>query len=99
MKLSGFIAEVGPAKTGVARATGKDWICRSLSLLIPFYTERGEERYDNIVADFFGDTPDAELRAMVDNKTPLTFNVAFSTHSYNGRRYQQANVFNLAVKM
>lgn len=99
MKLSGLIAEVGTARTGMSQQTGKAWTCRALSLLVPYYTERGEAKYDNIVADYFGDTPDTELMAAVESRQPMNFTLAFTTRTYNGRRYQEVRVFNLSAKM
>ena len=96
MKLKGTIAEVGRTTEGVAQATGKAWVCRDLSLLIPYVKENGEKGNDNIVAGYFGDATDAELREMVDNKTMLSFTVQFETTTYNGRRYQRATVWGLA---
>ena len=64
---------------------------------MPFYTDRGEEKYDNIVADYFGEATDDELLYMVNNRTKLNYTVAFSTHTHNGRRYQSARVWNLSA--
>lgn len=97
MKLKGIIAEVGTPITGIGKESGKEWKRRTLSLLIPYYTERGEEKYDNIVADFFGDAENVDLTTCQDNKTLLQFTVSFTTYTYNGRRYQSARVWNLSL--
>ena len=96
MKLQGYLSEVGPSQTGINQATGKEWTRRSLSLLVPYYTERGEEKYDNLVADYYGEATDEELLYMVNNRTKLNFTVAFTTHTYNGRRFQTERVWNLS---
>ena len=97
MKLQGFIAEVGQPTFGTSQATGKEWACRPLSLLVPFHTERGEEKYDNIVADYFGDADDGLLNSYVQQRQLMHFTVSFTTRTHNGRRYQSARVFNLAA--
>ena len=99
MQLTGKLVEVGNASSGISKSTGKPWVCRTLSFLVPFYNVKGEEKFDNIVADFFGETSDEELKSYIAMQTTLTFNVAFSTREYNGRRYQEARVFNLAAKI
>lgn len=99
MKLTGKLVEVGNATSGVSKATGKPWVCRTLSFLVPFYNAKGEEKFDNIVADFFGETSDEELKSYIAMETSLSFTIAFSTRLYNGRRYQEARVFDLAAKI
>lgn len=99
MQLTGKLVEVGNATTGISKTTGNPWVCRTLSFLVPFYNVKGDEKYDNIVADFFGETSDEELKSYISMGTTLTFNIAFSTREYNGRRYQEARVFNLAAKI
>jgi hypothetical protein len=96
MKLQGYLSEVGPSQTGISQASGKEWTRRSLSLLVPYFTDRGEEKYDNIVADYFGEATDTELNEMAAQRWQLTFTVGFTTHTYNGRRFQSARVWNLA---
>lgn len=95
MKFQGIIAEVGEPHSGINKQTGKEWVCRTLSILIPYYNERGEERNDNIVADYFGDMTDAELRDCIDYKVKLNFIVVFSTRKYEKRRYQSARVYSI----
>jgi hypothetical protein len=97
MKLQGYLSEVGQHTSGINQATGKEWTCRALSFLVPYYTERGEEKYDNIVADYFGEATDEELIYMVNNRTKLNFTIAFSTRTHNDRRYQSARVLNLSA--
>ncbi len=91
-----MISEVGRTTSGVVGATGKEWTCRELSLLIPYVTDSGETKYDNIVADYFGDATDGDLHAMIELRTRLSFFVNFSTRLYNGRRYMSARVWGLA---
>lgn len=97
MKLQGFILEIGPLQSGVSQATGKEWSCRTLSLQVPYFTENGGVKFDNIAADYFGEVSDAELQQMVQEGTKLNFNVQFSTHKHNDRRYMSARVWNLAA--
>lgn len=99
MQLIGILVEVGKATEGISQKTGKPWVCRTLSFLVPFYNARGEEKYDNIVADYFADTSNDDLEAFVAHRTTLSFTVSFTTREYNGRRYQEARVFNLAAKI
>lgn len=96
MKLKGIIAEVGRTTEGVAQATGKQWVCRDLSLLVPYTKENGEVGYDNIVAGYFGDLTDAELREMVESKAILSFTVQFTTNKKDDRRFQCATVWGFA---
>ena len=92
MKFKGIIAESGEPHSGTNQQTGKAWTRRQLSILIPFYNERGEEKYDNIVADYFGDMTDEEISQAIAMREKLNFIVVFSTHKYEGRRYQSARV-------
>ena len=97
MKVKGFIAEVGRTTSGTGKESGKEWTCRELSLLLPYFNDKGEEKFDNVVADYFGDTPDCDLQTMIDERTPLMFTVGFSTRTYNGRRYQTARLWNITL--
>ena len=82
--------------SGVNETTGKEWRCRELSLLTPYVTDHGETKYDNIIADYFGDASDSELAGMIEMKTKLTYFVNFSSRRYNDRRYMSARVWGLA---
>lgn len=99
MQLIGKLVEFGKPFVGESKTTGKPWVRRTLSFLVPYYTSRGEEKYDNICADYFGDITEEVLISFVENQTTLSFTVSFNTREYNGRRYQEARVFNLAAKI
>ena len=82
--------------SGVNETTGKEWTCRELSLLVPYATDHGETKYDNIVADYFGNATDVELQEMIQLRTKLSFFVNFSSRRYNDRRYMSARMWGLA---
>ncbi|MBR4338909.1 MAG: hypothetical protein IKP91_11855 [Bacteroidaceae bacterium] len=99
MKVTGIIAEVGKAREGVSQSTGKAWRARPLSILIPYFNDKGEERYDNVVADYYGDLSDDDLQAAIAQQTRFHMTIGFSTSVWNGRRYTNANVFNIQLPM
>ncbi|MBO7497626.1 MAG: hypothetical protein J6T64_00340 [Bacteroidaceae bacterium] len=99
MKVTGIIVEVGKAREGISQGSGKAWRARPLSILIPYYNDKGEEKYDNVVADYFGEISDDDFAAAIAQQTRFTMTIGFSTSLWNGRRYQNAQVWNIQLPL
>ena len=93
IQLTGRIAKVFPAQSGVSQRTGNQWM--SQEYLLEYFAWSGARYPDKIVFRVFGEDRIKQwnLKELEEN---VTVTLRFDAHEYDGRWFNEVNASNVA---
>ena len=94
IKLTGRIAEVLPANTGVSQRTGNQWM--SQEYILEYFMWSGQQRATQLCVKVFGEDniKRHNLKALEENVT-LTLRIESTKNQESGRWFTEARVTNV----
>lgn len=100
MHLQGFIKSIGEPRQWTTR-NDEPRETYPVEIAVPYIDDRGTEREDSIIADLDTGNPDymKKLEDAKNLKQRLDIRVGFSVREYNGKKFQNAKVWDVQIMM
>lgn len=100
MNLQGFIKEIGSPRTWKNR-NGEDRMTYPVVIKIPYVNAKGDEYFDEIVADHTAANPEyvEKLKLAMQEGKRMNFRLGFSVRVYEGRKFQNSQLYDITIML
>ena len=100
MNLQGFIKEIGSPRTWKNK-NGEDRTTYPVVIKIPYVNARGDEYFDEIVADHTAANPEyvEKLKLDMQEGKRMNFRLGFSVRVYEGRKFQNSQLYDITIML
>ena len=96
MKFKAFIQSFSEERSGV-NAEGNRWQVRDIKLVHPYKSQSGSQQEETLLTSCFLAIPENKLKDLQENRVLLDVSVYFSTHTHEGREFQDARLYEISV--
>ena len=100
MNIQGFIKEIGEPRSWKT-SEGKEMNSYPVVIEVPYIGKDGKERADEVIADHVIGNPEylAKLEQARQNRQRLEFSIGFNVREWQGKKFQNAKMFNVQIMM